>query len=131
MKKRILSLILLVATLITAIPVMAVAAADTVAEAAHDLSTLYIGAENGPAPSVEGGKLRALYTAFAGETGAYDIAAGKWFNKVSGEDATLYDNHSEISFAAGQNGGISITGVTYSNYATDLPTNSASSFRII
>ena len=122
MKKRILSLILLVATLITAIPVMAVTAADTVAEAAHDLSALYIGAENGPAPSVEGGKLRALYTAFAGETGTYDIAAGKWFNKVSGEDAALYDNHAEVSFASGEKGGISITGVTRTNYNA-LPTD--------
>ena len=72
MKKRILSMLLLVALLVTGIPVMAVSASNTEAETPaytnKDYAELYAKQDN----------LVHLYMAYDKEAAAADIAAGKW-----------------------------------------------------
>ena len=112
MKKRILSVLLLVAMLITGIPVMAVSASDTAATGDQAASTnyadLYVGAANGPAAAANA-KLLGLFTAFKGETDAYDLTNGLWHNKLDATgatDAILRDNTDATSWAVADLGGL-------------------------
>ena len=88
--KKILSLLLLAAMLITAIPVMAAAAEETpdagvnqiASEATPELYTLYT--DRG---------LVALYTAFT-DDGSVDLENGTWANKVAGGAAAILRDES-------------------------------------
>ncbi len=124
MKKRILSMLLLVALLVTGIPVMAVSAADTASTASvpEDYAVLYVGAEKGPKPAGDGVELLGLFTAFQNDTADYDLAGGTWYNKVQGgKNATLVNPVAKWSTAA--NGGLTM-GVTKDNYGKFNSTNS-------
>ena len=117
-------MLLLVALLVTGIPVMAVSAADTEAtpEYVADITTLYVGADG--SKTANGATLVGLYTAFLGETTAYDLATGKWHNKadVTGAtDATLVDTTDSAAWAATANGGL--TAGLYTQAAYDSAKN--------
>ncbi len=111
---------MIVATLLTAFPICA-AAEETLpksedgygaqtenADAAlTNYDSLYVGA-NGE-KTAQGGRLLGLYTAFGTDKNGYDLAAGKWFNKMDATgatDAILRDTSDAVSFIAGENGGL-------------------------
>ena len=87
-------MLLLVALLVTAVPVMVISANDGEgagdAPVFEDVTTLYVGAKNGLDPSVKDGQLTGLFTAFAGETDVYDLRNGKWLNKASVVENTSF-----------------------------------------
>ncbi len=82
MKKRILSVFLLIAMLVTMVPVMATAAEETSASAentdAVDLHSLYV--QDG---------LTALFSTFGENGDTVDLSAGTWTALVGGKIATL------------------------------------------
>ncbi len=101
MKKRIVSLLLLICTLLSAFPFVATAAEEVLPKdetpaapsemapaGTHSLTkydALYIGADGGRTEN--GGSLIGLYTAF-GDDATVDIAGGKWKNKMDATGAT-------------------------------------------
>ena len=102
MKKRILSLLLVIGTLLTLFPVMGVAADEVLPKdetpgatsqsasdgfALSDYEKLYVGA-NGEKTAL-GGELVALYSTFGDSAATVDLTAGKWADKMGGADATL------------------------------------------
>ncbi|MBO7169792.1 MAG: hypothetical protein J6W28_01290, partial [Clostridia bacterium] len=115
MKKRILSLFLLVVLLVTAIPVMTISATEGEQQAnTTEYYKWFVGAEKGPAPTNAGTTLVGNFTAFANETDAYDNSKpngqDKWFNKVEGgASATLYStigNWGPTEYGGGLTAGI-------------------------
>ena len=124
MKKRILSALLLVALLVTGIPVMAISASESAGSTAAnttDYASLYVGAENGPAIAAPGAALLGVFTAFKGEENAYDLVNGKWHNKLDATgktDATLRDNTTAGAWAATDFGGLTTGLKTYADYNT-------------
>ena len=97
MKKRIFSLLLLVAMLVTAVPVMQASAVEEVEETPKsesveyvDLNTLYV---------KEG--LVSLFTAFGDNTGI-DLTKGTWTDRLNGNVATFKAPHRW--FRTGENG---------------------------
>ncbi len=118
--KRIICLLLLVCTLLTAFPVLGVAAEETLPkdetpgdiseeapQGAHsftDYDALYVGADG--SKTANGGSLIGLYTAY-GDDATVDIAGGKWKNKMDATgatDAVLRDTSDAVSFVKEQNG---------------------------
>ncbi|MBO5754631.1 MAG: hypothetical protein J6R89_01100, partial [Clostridia bacterium] len=102
MKKRILSLLLVIGTLLTLFPVMGVAADEVLPKdetpgatsqsasdgfALSEYEKLYVGA-NGEKTAL-GGELVALYSTFGDSAATVDLTAGKWADKMGGADATL------------------------------------------
>ncbi|MBO5754506.1 MAG: hypothetical protein J6R89_00455, partial [Clostridia bacterium] len=120
MKKRLLSLLLVLCTLLAMVPVMGVAADEVLPKdetpgasstetpaGSHsftDYDALYVGADG--QKTANGGKLIGLYTAYTGDT-TLDIAGGKWKNKMDATgatDAILRDTSDDYSFVAEGNG---------------------------
>ncbi len=120
MKKRLLSLVLVLCAILTSVPVIGVAAEEilpkdetpgaqsqTLPEGAHSFTVydaLYIGADG--AKTANGGSLIGLYTAYGDDT-TVDIAGGKWKNKMDATgttDAVLRDTSDTISFVKEANG---------------------------
>ncbi|MBO7169694.1 MAG: hypothetical protein J6W28_00780 [Clostridia bacterium] len=95
MKKRILSMLLLVVLLVTSIPVMAISATEGEAANTTEYYKWYVGAEEGPAPTNVGTTLVGNFTAFANEDNSegavYDKVQNssyyqKWYNKIEDGD---------------------------------------------
>ncbi len=124
MKKRIISLLLVLATLLALFPVAVVAAeeeetlpkdnGEAIAEGEEatgapltDYDLLYVGADG--SKTAEGGSLLALYTAY-GDDASVDLAAKKWQNKMDATGAT--DAVFRGSYWQKMNGGV--------GYAMDL-----------
>ncbi len=122
MKKRIISLFLLLSTLLALVPVVGVAAetketlpkdetpgviSEALPEGAHSFTAydaLYVGADG--SKTANGGTLIGLYTAY-GDDATVDIAGAKWKNKMDASgatDAVLRDTSDAISFAKEKNG---------------------------
>ncbi len=138
MKKRLISLLLLVSTLLTLLPVIGVTAAaaeealpkdETPGLLANGVSegetltkydALYIGADG--SKTANGGELVALYTAY-GTDASVDLAAGKWADKMGGTAATLRG----AGWTKGENGGVGYDfpiaqlNVSAGNYGLSLP----------
>ncbi len=123
MKKRIVCLLLVLCTLLSMLPVMAVSAEETLprseGEAVADggagvtrpeatlYDSLYVGG-NGE-KTANGGSLVGLYTAFGASPASVDLTAGKWLNMMDATgatDAVLYNNGSLLAYSVGENGGI-------------------------
>ncbi len=112
--KRVLSFLLLVVLLVTAIPVAAIYGTETETEgetavAMTEYDKLYVGADGGKTEN--GGTLKGLYTAFDLAEAAAIISAGKWHNKMdaTGEtDATVIDKVGD-TWTAGEKAGFGYT----------------------
>ena len=115
MKKRIVSLLLLVCTLLSVFPIVGIAAeevlpkdetpgtlSETAPSGTHSYTAydaLYVGADG--TKTANGGSLIGLYTAF-GDDASVDIEGGKWKNKMDATgatDAVLRDTSDTLSFA--------------------------------
>lgn len=105
MKKRVLSMLLLVALLVTGIPVMAISAsnaeAETPAYTQEDYAELYVKQEN----------LTHLYMAFDKEAAA-SYVSGKWTDLKDTAKTGTYDATFTKTWTAEEKGGISFSAPT-------------------
>ncbi len=123
MKKRIISFLLLLSTLLSIFPIVGTvvaaeegplpkdetssALASEMPEGAHSFTeydALYVGADG--EKTANGGTLIGLYTAY-GDDATVDIAGAKWKNKMDatgGTDIVLRDTSDALSFAKEENG---------------------------
>ena len=120
MKRRILSLVLVLCSVLACFPVLGVAAAenlpkdetpgvvsDAQTEGAHgftDYDALYVGADG--SKTANGGSLLGLYSAYGADT-SVDVTGGTWKNKMDATGATnilLRDTSSDVSFVKESNG---------------------------
>lgn len=124
--KRVLSFLLLVVLLVTAIPVTATCAAETEPEseattvALTEYDRLYVGV-NGT-KTENGGTLMGLYTAFGLNEAAAVVSTGKWQNKMdaTGEtDATVFETVSD-TWTVGAKAGFGYTWVKADHSKTEL-----------
>ncbi|MBO7170317.1 MAG: hypothetical protein J6W28_03975, partial [Clostridia bacterium] len=104
MKKRILSMLLLVTLLVTGIPVMAISAEETPVYTNEDYAELY----------AKQGNLVHLYMAFNNGDAAeyYDLSARKWYDLVGGgmgEIDAMLKHDTTANWTVGANGGFTIS----------------------
>ena len=129
MKKRILSLLLLVVLLVTSIPVLAVSATDGEAENTTEYYKWYVGADYGPTPTDVNVEMKGNFTAFANEDNSEQAIYAttktnsnqKWYNKVEGGAAISMYNASttwQCAENAAANGGGLSPRLTRSNYTS-------------
>ena len=123
MKRRIVCFLLVLCTLLTLFPVMAVSAEETLPRSegsavaqgetgnepplADQYDLLYAGGDGGT--TANGGKLVGLYTAYGEAPAGVSEGLDTWYNKMdpTGKtDALLYDDTDILSYGLGANGGI-------------------------
>ncbi len=119
MKKRIISLLLLIGILLTFMPVLTLAAKETnslpkseggaiQSEEEGDgtlYDSLYVGADG--ERTAEGGRLLGLYTAFDKAGSSIDLSDGRWQNKMDATgatDALLFDTYDKLTWTVAENG---------------------------